>query len=118
LTGFEGAPDVAIRPARAADVPAIARVKVAGWRTAYGPVIEPQVLEPFLDEARQAAGTAAALDDPRNVVLVAARGDEVVGFAVCLVPHDGEPLLDSLHVESAERSRGIGRRLVHALGFG
>jgi ribosomal protein S18 acetylase RimI-like enzyme len=87
-------------------------VKAAGWRTTYAPWVEPQVLDPFLDEERQRAAVETMIAQPGNVVLVAAAGGEVVGFATCLVSDDADPYLDSLHVAADARGRGLGSRLL------
>lgn len=73
-----------------------------------------------MPEAEIAAGLDGMLQQPeRGVVLVAAQDGRIVGIAVLstmwTLEHGGQAVwLDELHVESAQRGTGIGRRLLAA----
>jgi GNAT superfamily N-acetyltransferase len=76
---------VSIRRARAGDARAIATVHVRSWQAAYRGLLPQDYLDSLDPEqrvARWAARLGQARDDwPRIGVLVAADGDQVVGFA-------------------------------------
>ncbi|ABS27228.1 GNAT family N-acetyltransferase [Anaeromyxobacter sp. Fw109-5] len=73
------------------------------------------------DPERQRRGLALMLAEPeRRVVLVAQREDEVVGMVTAQLvvsTAEGGPsaLVEDMVVESAERGRGLGRRLLLAV---
>ena len=74
---------MSVRPARPDDAPAIARVQVITWRTAYRELLPPDVLDEW-DEDAAAASWRAAIASPQTPghgVLVAVEQDQVVGFA-------------------------------------
>jgi GNAT superfamily N-acetyltransferase len=112
--------EIAIRPATAADAPAIARVRIDSWRTTYRGLIP----DSYLDGMQVDASTAVwervltAEASPASVFVAALR-NEVVGFA------SGNPLAEPKHGADAELSAvylrrefqraGIGRRLVAAV---
>jgi GNAT superfamily N-acetyltransferase len=73
------------------------------------------------DATRQRRGLAMLLGDPRAAVLVAARGGDVVGMGtvqlvVSTAEGDLAALVEDVVVEERERGRGVGRRLLAALG--
>ncbi|MFE6163868.1 GNAT family N-acetyltransferase [Streptomyces sp. NPDC056486] len=89
----------AIRPATAADVPAVKAVTDA----AYHPYIERIGVVPVPMEADHAADVAAGR--------VYVTGDPVVGVLV-LVPHEDHLFLDSIAVHPEAAGHGVGRRLL------
>lgn len=111
LLGAAGA-DASVRPARAADLPAVGAVHSRSWRTAYADHLPAEVLaalEPdALAEAWRPAVTAPP--SPRHHVLVACAGSTVVGFAA----GDGDGELVALHVDPAHQRRGHASRLLSA----
>jgi len=113
---------VSVRIAWTDDAPAIAALQARTWRTAYADVLPVENLE--LDPEATAQAWATALRSPgdaRNRVLVALERNRVVGFAVlgpasdpdCDPVADGE--LQDLTVDSGERHRGHGSRLLQAV---
>lgn len=72
-----------MRPARADDAAAVARVQAVTWRTAYRSVLPAAVLENWDDDAAAGAWQAAitAPPTPAHGVLVALERNDVVGFA-------------------------------------
>lgn len=88
-----------IRPATAADVPAVQAVTDA----AYHPYIERIGLVPVPMEADHAAEVAAGR--------VYVTGDPVVGVLV-LVPREDHLFLDSIAVHPEAAGQGVGRRLL------
>jgi GNAT superfamily N-acetyltransferase len=110
--------DAQIRPACTDDAAAMARVQVAGWRTAYRGI--------FPDDVLDAADPAAATDKwrqrlaaPGAVAFVAMTRDGIAAIAAG-GPPGKEPRLDfgpelySLYLLPEWRRRGIGRRLLAA----
>lgn len=108
--------DVAVRPARPGDAPAVGAVQARSWRQAFGAVVGP------LDERELASAWAAAIEtppSPRHAVLVATAGGLVVGF-VAVAPA-GDPDLGAdvgeiavLAVDPAHQRAGHGSRLLSA----
>lgn len=94
-----------IRPAREADVDALARVAVAAYRAGFAEFLEPETLA-RCDAAFFAARFAQAW--PR--MTLAEEGGAVVAFALITDRH-----LDMLFVDPARIGRGIGARLLAAL---
>jgi len=80
-----------VRPARAADAPALARVHVAAWRSAYVGVM-PDAFLAELDEARFARGWVSNLEDNVATTLVGIGNDgRVDGFATVGRARDETP---------------------------
>lgn len=115
------AKEIVIRPARRSDLPALGRLGSALARAHHG--WDPERF--FLPEAG-ALGyegwLGKELKNRRAVVLVADRGEKVLGYAYGrLQPRDWNLLLDAcavgvdLMVDPKERRRGLGARLARAL---
>jgi L-amino acid N-acyltransferase YncA len=113
--------DVAVRAARAGDVPEIARIQVETWRTAYRRFLPAPVLE-ALSVEQAVAAWGAAVDTPPTAahrVLVATEQDLVVGFAAGGPSAEddaapGEAAIAALLVEPRWGRRGHGSRLLAA----
>ena len=108
---------VTIRPASAADLPAMVRIKHDAGLAAWQHILPPEVIEelPFL--ARWEA--AIDSDEPRVGVLLAALDGRVVGFAMTrpsgdegALPGTGE--LDGFYTDPAAWGAGAGRALLAA----
>lgn len=106
--------DVSVRPARPEDAERVARVQLATWRTAYGDLLPPGVLD--VPEVEVAAVWLRAVEvppSPRHRVLVAMDGAELVGLAAS-EPVDDAVELSALLVEPRWGRRGHGSRLLAA----
>ncbi|HEX9095552.1 MAG TPA: GNAT family N-acetyltransferase [Candidatus Dormibacteraeota bacterium] len=101
------------REATAADLERVTEIKVRNWADAYGSLLEPAVLLPFLDRNAQLAELREKLAEPGTLLLVAedVSGD-IVGFALTYLEDEPEPWLESLHVPRELRGSGIGRLLM------
>jgi len=116
-----GVADVAVRAARAGDVPEIARIQVDTWRTAYRRFVPESVLAALdVTAAAQAwADAVASPPSPAHHVLVATEGTDTVGF-VGVGPSEeedarpGEAAVVALLVEPRWGRRGHGSRLLAA----
>lgn len=116
------AADVAVRPARPEDAPAVADVQTRTWRTAYRDVLPPAVLA-GLDTDALSAGWREAVTSPpspRHRLLVAVAGGDVVGLAASgpATDPDGRHATDAelllLLVDPAVGRAGHGSRLLAA----
>lgn len=113
--------EFAIRPAEAADAPAMAKVHVEAWRETYRGVMSDAVLDdPGLLVWREAFW-AAALTDPRyaeNTAVVAVHDDAVIGIAMS-GPEPGRPAgerrLHLLYVYASFHGSGAGAALLEAV---
>lgn len=116
--------DTGVRTARAADVPAVARVQAAVWRDAYGELVDTEVRNAFTAEAFEPAWRESlqAPPTPRHRLLVATEGDTVVGFAAIGPAADEDAAADhgsageiyALGVDPGSRRHGNGSRLLNA----
>lgn len=112
----------AIRDARPSDAQRVEEIRMAGWKAAYGGMIDADFLAALTVTAERVATWEERLSSqpPGGVSLVAEEDDEVVGFAVLLpsrdedVPEAAELL--GLYVDPVRRSAGIGGALIDA-GF-
>lgn len=115
--------DASVRPARAEDAVAMARVQAAAWSRAYAGVLPAAVLDSLAGEDSVASWAQAAGTPPssRHVVLVAADGTEVVGFAAVGPSPDpdlrpGQDVeITALCVDPGRTRSGHGSRLVNAV---
>jgi len=116
-----GVADVAVRAARAGDVPDIARIQVDTWRTAYQRFLPESVLAALDVTAAAQAWEDAVVSppSPAHHVLVATEGTLTVGF-VAVGPSEeedalpGEAEVAALLVEPRWGRRGHGSRLLAA----
>lgn len=109
---------VVIREARAVDAPAIARVHVDAWQSAYAGLLPDDVLVRMCQRTHTARW-ARILGQRKNreIVLVAELGTHgVIGFGSCgrvrekRLPQAGE--IFTLYIQPEFQDRGIGRRLL------
>lgn len=105
--------DYTIRKNRYEDQPQMAKIKVDGWKNAYDAIISAQYLN-SLDYDQQTKRYQESFDDYKDLVFVAVRGDEVLGYA-CFNPTPNidqfESELVSLYIKPTEIGRGIGTEL-------
>lgn len=108
-----------LRPAVPSDASAGAALHVACWREAYGPYVDPQLLEERLaDSSRwRAAWTRQLVDGPPRVV--AAIDGELIGFAVVGTNRDDDAPAPSelfaIYTRAAWWGTGLGQRLWDAV---
>ena len=111
--------DVAVRGARAGDVPEIARIQVETWRTAYRRFLPESVLA-ALDTGRAEQAWAPAVEAPPPYhLLVATEQQWTVGFAAVGPSGEddarpGEAAVAAMVVEPRWGRRGHGSRLLAA----
>ncbi|TQS44811.1 GNAT family N-acetyltransferase [Cryptosporangium phraense] len=99
--------DAFVRPARPDDAPAVARIQLSTWRTAYAQVIPASVLD-SLDEDEVAAQWRSAIVEPptpRHHVLIAYEGDATVGFTAT-GPATGEDLVGPGYASESATAAG------------
>jgi GNAT superfamily N-acetyltransferase len=114
--------DVSVRVAWRSDAEAIARLQVVAWRTAYGDLLPPTLLDalPVEQFAEHWAASIAAPKDARQRVLVALERATVRGFTTTTPSpdEDADPVRDAelgeLVIDPSARARGHGSRLLHA----
>lgn len=103
--------DYIIRKNRYEDQEQMARIKVDGWNNAYDSIISRSYLN-SLNYQEQTERYQNSFDEYRDLVLVAVREEEVLGY-VCFNPtsdqFDSE--LVSLYLKPSEIGRGIGTAL-------
>lgn len=114
---------VTLRRATAADIPHIAALHVASWRTAYRGLLSDSFLDGPVEAERLAMWQGRCAEDPSRwpLILVAEDADgahsgRFAGF-ICVFPeHDARwgSLVDNLHVAPGRTGQGIGRRLLQA----
>ena len=121
--GLPGRAEVSVRPARAGDAEAVARVQLVTWRTAYRALLPEALLDDWDTPAAVDAWRAAVVSPPTPAhgVLVALDGVEVTGFAA-YGPPEGDAVPDgpttevtALLVEPRWGRRGHGSRLLAAV---
>ena len=111
---------VAVRPARPADAAGIARVNTLSWREAYAGLM-PEDFLAGLEVPEQLWQQRMAELDSRTVILVAQRGDEIIGFALAGSPPPSEELpapvgqLYAIYVRAEAWGSGVGYRLHEAV---
>jgi ribosomal protein S18 acetylase RimI-like enzyme len=108
---------VTVRPATAADAPAMGRLVVRAWQAAYRGQMPDGYLDGLRAEDRAAYWDGALRrEGRRSVVLVAERDGEVVGFAAAGPSPDPEGAgeLYAINVDPDHWGTGAGRALLEA----
>jgi ribosomal protein S18 acetylase RimI-like enzyme len=117
---------VSVRRAVQADGLTIAGIHQRSWQATYRGILPDDVLDGFdLALTGQRWGSAAAAPDAGCAILVAERGEEVVGFTSVRAAED-EPTageLETLYVEPGVQRSGVGCELLDSavealVGFG
>jgi drug/metabolite transporter (DMT)-like permease/ribosomal protein S18 acetylase RimI-like enzyme len=104
---------VKVRDGTAADLDAIAALRVSSWNDTYRPLMGGQVVDGMLDVADHRRDMGRILGEKHALLLVAEDGSQgPAGFALSHLGADGEPFLESLHVQPGRRSHGIGAELL------
>lgn len=105
--------DYEIRKNEFKDQSQMARIKVDGWKNAYDLIISSDYLN-SLNYEEQTKRYEASFEEYKNLVLVAVRGEEVLGYACYnTTPNldDFQSELVSLYIKPSEIGRGIGTAL-------
>lgn len=106
--------DYIIRKNELKDQAQMARIKVDGWRTAYDKIVAAKYLNE-LDYEAQTERYISSFEEYKDLVLVAVKGDEVLGYS-CFSLTDTSGKYDSelvsLYVKPSETNRGIGSNLL------
>lgn len=111
--------DASVRPATAADLPAIGGIHARAWTTAYRELVPARVVSDLTPEALTVAWRPhfEAARQPLHHLLVACTGPTVVGFAAFGPAPQGEPGdadLPALYVDAVHQRHGHGSRLLAA----
>lgn len=105
--------DYIIRKNLYQDQEQMARIKVDGWKNAYDSIISANYLNSLNYEA-QTKRYQASFDEYKDLVFVAARGEEVLGYS-CFNPIPNIDQFDSelvsLYIKPSEIGKGIGTAL-------
>ncbi len=108
--------DYIIRKNLRKDQVQIAHIKIDGWRCAYDKIIASKYLK-SLDYEEQTQRYLSSFEEYKDLVFVAVRRDEVLGYA-CFSPRDKSNKYDSelvsLYIKKSESGRGIGSSLLIA----
>lgn len=91
----------------------MARIKVDGWKNAYDSIISASYLN-SLDYESQTKRYQASFDEYKDLVFVAVRGEEVLGYS-CFNPIPNIDQFDSelvsLYIKPSEIGKGVGTAL-------
>jgi len=108
--------DYIIRKNLRKDQAQMAHIKIDGWRCAYDKTIASKYLK-SLDYEEQTQRYLSSFEEYKDLVFVATRDDEVLGYA-CFSPRDKSNKYDSelvsLYIKKSESGRGIGSSLLIA----
>ena len=108
--------DYIIRKNLRKDQAQMAHIKIDGWRCAYDKTIASKYLK-SLDYEEQTQRYLSSFEEYKDLVFVAVRDDEVLGYA-CFSPRDKSNKYDSelvsLYIKKSESGRGIGSSLLIA----
>lgn len=101
---------MAVRPATPEDIPEIRRIAESSWAEDYPEILSRETVDEGVSEWYDPAHIEAELSRSATVLLVAERGDEVVGFVHALWNRE-EGVIFRLYVAPDVRHRGIGTDL-------
>ncbi|MCE9582688.1 MAG: GNAT family N-acetyltransferase [Planctomycetes bacterium] len=108
---------MSVRAATEADIPAIARLHVDTWRSAYRGIVDDAYLA-SLSYAEFEKGRRERFDTSGVRTFVAEEAGEVAGFATAGPNRELDARYDSelyaIYVRAASARHGLGRQLVHA----
>ncbi|MCP8939853.1 GNAT family N-acetyltransferase [Alsobacter sp. SYSU M60028] len=104
-----------VRPARAADLPAVRAVLVETWHDTYDTLFGAESVTAITDDWHSPANLAAELDRAGHRFLVAERDGVIVGTGSATDRGDGLVWLDRLYVAPAVQRAGAGAALLDAL---
>lgn len=105
--------DFIIRKNELKDQAQMAKIKVDGWRTAYDKIVASKYLE-SLNYEKQTERYIRSFDEYKDLVLVAVKGEEVLGYSCFDLKKDEDKYdseLVSLYIKPNEIGKGIGTAL-------
>ena len=106
--------DYIIRKNELKDQEQMAHIKVDGWMNTYDKIIASKYLK-SLDYQKQTERYIASFDEYKDLVFVAVRGEEVLGYS-CFHLQDKSGNFDSelvsLYIKPTEKGKGIGTNLL------
>lgn len=111
---LEPGDDYIIRKNELKDQAQMAHIKVDGWRCAYDKIVASKYLN-ALDYEAQTQRYINSFAEYKDLVLVAVRGDEVLGyscFSLTCKDNKYDAELVSLYVKKEETNKGIGSNLL------
>lgn len=113
---LDGKDDYIIRKNELKDQEQMAHIKIDGWKNAYDRIIASKYLK-TLDYKKQTERYIASFDEYKDLVLVAVKDDEVLGYS-CYHFYDRDHKFDSelvsLYIKPEYKGRGIGTKLLKA----
>jgi len=113
---LDGKDDYIIRKNELKDQEQMAHIKIDGWKNAYDRIIASKYLK-TLDYKKQTERYIASFDEYKDLVLVAVKDDEVLGYS-CYHFYDRGHKFDSelvsLYIKPEYKGRGIGTKLLKA----
>ena len=112
--------DLTLRPAAAADVPALTSLAAESFVDAFGHLYSPADLAAFLSEAKSAAAIAALVADPDGAMQVATRGGVPIAYCKigykCGWPEQARGIktmeLKQLYAAASATGSGVGSALM------
>ena len=106
---------IGIRPAKAADLPAIRALLVETWHDTYDAILGRDEVTAITDDWHSLDNLARGIGRPRHVFLVAEVDGRIAGTASATEPAPGRVTLDRLYVLPGMQRQGIGSALVAAV---
>ena len=106
-----------IRKAEAKDAPALGHIQVASWRSAFRNIASDDYLDNMTSVENQADDWKEILADPEQVIFVAEKDNELVGYAWAHKEDEAtewDSELISMHILPEHKRQGIGRKLFAA----
>ena len=111
LLKLEQPDEYEIRKNRLEDQRQMASIKIDGWRTAYDKIVSSKYLNE-LDLDKQTERYIASFDEYKDLVLVAVKDDEVLGYSCFKYENEKyDAELVSLYIKQGFTNQGIGTRL-------
>jgi len=106
-----------LRPLRAGDAAAVARLHAASWRASYRGLLSDEYLDRQVESERAAVWQARLQQSPRDTqagVAAVADDGELLGFAFIHRHEDPQwgTLIENLHAAPGRHGLGIGRSLL------
>lgn len=112
--------DIIIRTATPGDIPGMARVHVDSWRSTYRGIVPDEYLAKLAYENSEARMRRQIEDGgERLIMLVAAQGETIIGFASGGSEREGRPEftgeLYAIYLYKESQGQGIGRMLFNEM---